>query len=498
MSPEDRSPLEELVHRIAAFIAAARSPALIEPGEEPIALAEGGYAVEVRRGSVWIEAWSEGRNLVRKAVGWREAPPGVLELEVEKFGKRRGKVALVDQERPRGAVAGQRARREVFREQFRRMVRRQFPGWRLDELTTGADLEHSLSPAYPRGLLRRGQAAWAAIGAADGSVAGGALSFGILWLDYLRRRRRLHIEGLAVFVPEQRAEVTAQRMRFLDPEAAQWKLFVHANGGREYPVNPADCGNLESRLEPAGGSSVFGIEELEGRLAGIDGAEAVALPGGGRSYRVRGLEFGRAVEGVLWGGVDVKRKIPAARAGELAALARELSRRRRPGAPDRQHPYYRRRPEAWLESRIRGRVDDLDPTLLRSPVYGQVPALEAGDRDVMDLLAVDRDGRLAVIEVKAAADLHLPLQALDYWMRVRRHALRGEFSRRGYFPGLPVRSEAPRLLLVAPALEFHPAVETILGYVSRETPVELIGLAGDWRRRIRVVFRVRGARAGRA
>ena len=55
------------------------------------------------------------------------------------------------------------------------------------------------------------------------------------------------------------------------------------------------------------------------------------------------------------------------------------------------------------------------------PVYGQVPQFAAGERGVIDLLAADRDGRLAVIELKAGQDIHLPLQALDYWMRVKWH-----------------------------------------------------------------------------
>jgi hypothetical protein len=30
-----------------------------------------------------------------------------------------------------------------------------------------------------------------------------------------------------------------------------------------------------------------------------------------------------------------------------------------------------------------------------------------------------RDGRLAVLELKAGEDIHLILQAVDYWLRVR-------------------------------------------------------------------------------
>jgi len=34
---------------------------------------------------------------------------------------------------------------------------------------------------------------------------------------------------------------------------------------------------------------------------------------------------------------------------------------------------------------------------------------------MIDVLTLTRDGRLAVVELKADEDIHLPLQGLDYW-----------------------------------------------------------------------------------
>lgn len=59
------------------------------------------------------------------------------------------------------------------------------------------------------------------------------------------------------------------------------------------------------------------------------------------------------------------------------------------------------------------------PSLRSDVLYSQVPALGAGDRGMLDLLMLDHQGRLTGIELKADEDLHLPLQALDYWIRVR-------------------------------------------------------------------------------
>jgi hypothetical protein len=121
----------------------------------------------------------------------------------------------------------------------------------------------------------------------------------------------------------------------------------------------------------------------------------------------------------------------------------------------------------------------------------------------MDLVTIDRGGRLAVIEVKAGEDLHLPLQALDYWIRVRAlNADRrpaeggtktvGAFERSGYFPGAEVSEADPRLLVAAPALRIHPANETVLRFLSPRVEWELMGLGEDWRRELRVIFRKRG------
>src|SRR6185503_4475927 len=128
-------------------------------------------------------------------------------------------------------------------------------------------------------------------------------------------------------------------------------------------------------------------------------------------------------------------------------LARELARMRSPHRPERGDLYLRN-PEAWLESQVRAKIETIDATLLPYPIYGQVPAFAGGERGVLDLLATDRGGRLAILELKASSDIHLPVQALDYWMRVNWHIGRREFAPHGYFPGVALQDTPPRLLLI--------------------------------------------------
>src|SRR5208283_1179741 len=165
-------------------------------------------------------------------------------------------------------------------------------------------------------------------------------------------------------------------------------------------------------------------------------------------------------------------------------------------------PLFRMAPERWLESRLRTALAELLPELRGDLVYNQVPALSTGDRGMLDLLTLDHNARLVVLELKADEDLQLPLQALDYWIRVRslnadRQPAAGAsvplsaFERHGYFPGVEVSPLPPRLLLAAPALRIHPANEPVLRYLSPEIEWELIALAEHWRRDLKIVFRKR-------
>lgn len=404
---------------IERFLKASRQPALLEPGEELLPLAGGNFALETRGSRLMLQAWDRTRNFVRRITAIKHESRGRLELTVERFARREGSLFLLDLAVPAGAELGRRSPRRVFREQFRHMLSRQFAGWKIAELTVEADLQHSLSPAYPRALLTHGQTAWAAIAATpDPGGASAVLSFGLIWLDYLRRREtRLAIEGLALFVPCGYERPTCLRAVFIDPRAVALRVFGYSEQGFAAALDPHDFGNLDTHLEICRGPSV-------------------APPN-----------------------TDL--------------------------------------PEAWLEAQIRADIQQVDATLRPIPVYNQVPAFAGGSRGIMDLVAVDHTGRLAVLELKVTADLNLPLQALDYWLRVKWHLDRGDFTPQGYFPGIALRRDPPRLLLVSPALEFHPTTEAILRCFSPQVQVERIGVSMEWRQRLEIMFRLRGRRRPR-
>ena len=155
----------------------------------------------------------------------------------------------------------------------------------------------------------------------------------------------------------------------------------------------------------------------------------------------------------------------------------------------RDHPLFRLHPERWLESVVVKDVSAIDERLDPACLYSQVPAFSASDRAMIDVMTVARDGRLAVVELKAEEDIHLPLQGLDYWSRVKWHHERGEFKKFGYFPGRELSPGAPLLFLVAPALHVHPATDTLLRYISSDIDWTLVAIDERWRKGVRVVFR---------
>ena len=237
------------------------------------------------------------------------------------------------------------------------------------------------------------------------------------------------------------------------------------------------------------------------------------------AFLLHGLEFARIRQGYAGQSFNRQLEITVGAGGsetpltpETEAPLRELvhalfSRRTVSprSRPDTRDPLFRLHPERWLESLLRHSLPSLDPQLAPSPVYTQVPAFTGGgahaDRGMLDLLTVTVTGQLALVELKAEEDLHLALQGLDYWIRVRHHHLTnvdpatglGDLQRHGYFPHQHLRPKAPRLLLIAPALRIHPATETILRHLSHEIPWELIAIDERWRTEIKPVWRKRSA-----
>lgn len=405
---------------IQAFLKNCRRPALLEYGEPAVSLTPGAYALEIRTGKLFVEAWAETRSLSRRILTIERQAPGSLDCTVQRFGGKAGKLSFLDLDRPQTAHKSHCGERQSFAEQFRRMLFRQFPGWSLPALSCGMDLQRSFSSVFPRAALSRGNQQIAALACPSPADEPALLTFALIWHDYLETHSRPGTQiSLALFLPDQSGNLTAHRLRWLTGRTLYARLFrfnVHGSAGE---VDPADLGNLQTRL---------------------------CTPQ---------FQSGR----------------PGASAATRHADASERA----------------------LEACVRSNLSSIEASLIPDLVHNQVITFAANDRDLVDLLAISTSGRLAVLELKASEDIHLPLQALDYWMRIRWHAERGEL--RHLFPAIPLWSAAPLLLLVAPAMAFHSTNACILRYFSPAIEVERVGLNSDWPRNLKVVMRLKGSDA---
>jgi hypothetical protein len=404
---------------------------------------------------------------------------------------------VIAESRAAAGQLGRRGQRSLYGQALRRFLAQLFPEWTIAELTSAAQWEHSFSGRYTRGLLTRGQRGWAVIGTGEQEnpfAAGGILTYGLIWLDWLRQRHSGRvIEGLKIFVPTDQASPTLLRLAWLDSSLAQWE--VYETGEEVCRCDPADRGNLRTTLAPEAApsplppSSQTWAERIQALSSEI---ETHQTPDGLRRWAIRGLGFAReTVSGFVFGVERSQTRLHERTENELEALVEKILRFRRARGDDRAHPYYRLQPERWMQTILTRQVARLGFDLDPDSVCEQVPASSGLERGVMDLLALNRRSRLVVIELKASEDIHLPLQALDYWMRVHWHQQQGEFERHKYFEGRPLSPEPPLLLLVSPALQFHSACETVLRYFAPSIEAVRIGLNENWREELQVVFRSR-------
>ncbi len=467
------------------------------------------YSISGERNKCLLHLWSDERNMVRRVLDV-EIKHEVLRLAVQRLGQTRPSKLEICRQRNRRTPTAKRAARAAYQRSLQRTLERRFPTYIASPLTTSPDLERLFGPIYARGMLRRGQSGFAVLGVnpqETQSSIDAALTFGILWLDACRLAQagKVMVEGLKLFLPAGTSELTRERMAHLHPGAAKWHLYELE--GREdnlREIEVSDRGNVRTRL-------VHRTDEAQARkrfAAAIDrvrelmpGAEIAVISPAEIAFRCHGLEFAKArlahqpgtlcpAAKILFGVGADETVLGEQNADAFRRLVYSVGEVRHVEGP-RDHALWRMHPERWLESLVVQDVSEVDERLDAACLYSQVPAFSASDRAMINVLTTTRPGRLAVVELKAAEDIHLPMQGLDYWSRVAWHHGRGEFQRFGYFPQRQLSDERPLMFLVAPALHVHPATDTLLHYISPEIEWTVVGIDERWRNGVRGVFRKR-------
>ena len=526
-SAEPVQTVEQISAALESFLAESPRAVVLEDGKVLFDMREAKYKLATEHGRCTLHLWGEERNLVRRVSG-TALRHGVLRLSTHRFGQTKPQTLELVTDRDRRTPSTREATRVKYLRVLERVLLRTFPEFKVDALRTAMDLEKSFGPAYARGSLVHGQKAWAVIAVNEEetqTTVDGILTLGILWLQHCRESgdgRRVY-QGLKLIVPRGMAVLTLSRMAWLNANVAQWELWELDQKSEELEQrDAADHGNLTTRLMHAPNEEAAQERFAESRLRVMalvpEGMREIVeqrlRSGTELAFLLHGLEFARVRMGyagnsfnsaqeITFGAGANETPLTEENEGDLRELVARLFERRVAGC-DKRDPLYRMQPERWLESVLRRDVEPLDVRLNPKHVYTQVPAFAAADRGMLDLLGVTDDGRLAVIELKADEDLHLALQGLDYWVRVRWHHLQnpdnmtglGEFQRHGYFGGLRLSAEAPRLYLVGPALRVHPATEVVLRYLSPRVEWTLVALDERWRAKVKVVWRKRSTDAG--
>ena len=268
------------------------------------------WTIDASSGRCVLQFWSEERNLVRTVLGLvaRRGYPAAGGEAV--WADAAAGSAAGAGSRPANADRPRRGRRQ-YMQLLARVLARSFPEWKQASLSSTADLEHSFGPAHVRGLLERGQGAWAVVGInaeESQSAIDALLTVAVLWLDHCRARAggRRVLAGVKVVAPAGMAATVRERMAWLNRNLARWELYELDEVREELTLSDdAPAGNLRSQLVPAFDREAalerlrVATEQVLAILAEDKRARVEVLPRSPTeiSFRLHGLEFARARHG---------------------------------------------------------------------------------------------------------------------------------------------------------------------------------------------------------
>ncbi|PYV88217.1 MAG: hypothetical protein DMG05_15965 [Acidobacteria bacterium] len=392
--------------------------------------------------------------------------------------------------------------RKKFQKYVEQLILRNFPKAKIIKSVVHTDLEHSISGKYVRLLFISGRNRWAALAAnplEDQSTLDGILSNGLIWREHLKLQESRPVGKLLLVVPVERGHVLKSRLRWIRGAGKEIYLMeMDTEKDSLVHVDIKDSGNVDTLLTQVyslGPRIDLAQTETFKRVMSLASQHINPVLRTGSncvSFRIRGLEFASlhvGSAGKLTFGVGKQEPVDTASDwNELKRLVDRIIGERQATPKSRRNLFYRLQAERWLESLIVPAIQIIDTELNPHHVYPQVPAFWGADRGMIDILGVTKPGRLAVLELKVNADIELPMQGLDYWLRVRWHQLRDEFSRKGYFHDVELSTDPPLLYFVSPQFCYHNTFPKIVKYIDPSIPMIEVGINENWRAGIQVVM----------
>ncbi|MBV9924028.1 MAG: hypothetical protein JOZ96_03240 [Acidobacteria bacterium] len=468
-------------------------------------LRRGEWELRVAGGSLVFSYWGESGARAWRVAAWRAEGEGFCLEASKRTGAGRALLWLV----PRALVStGRETVREARRAECERLAALvcEFARARVEHASLSQGARRGEPGRWARVLLRMKAGGCERVAVSAPVVPAGAelvesfVTSALLWFlrpgEGERGARRLWLVA-----PRALAAAVCERLPLLR-EGLRDCVSVYELREDGRGLTPLRAPTLDELLDTPSTKLPRGPERAPSELAAGIMALAPAeidfvRARHGETLRFRGLPFARvrrvAGRTHLWFGVGHRREL-FGEGGEadFRNLLAALEEHRRADAPERRHALYRAAPEAWLESLLRRDVTRLDPGLRLAPIHAQFRAAHASGAAAVrpiDLLALRRDGRLVVVELKVSEDASLALQGADYWRRVEAHRRAGHVARARLFGDAELADEPPLLYLAAPMLRFHRSFQTLARCLSTRIETYRLDLNEDWRAGPRVVRR---------
>jgi hypothetical protein len=325
------------------------------------------------------------------------------------------------------------------------------------------------------------------------------LTTAILWLEKLQARKRNTVEKVWILA-EKKVLRDLRKLHALLREIWKSKIKIFeisqpdGNGQSELQITNCELQIPDLwREKPAKFKAIkySELSETAQKIISLAPAEIdVVFTRHGETLRFLGLPFARVRkilgEEKAWFGTETKRQILNEKTfEEFLKLIENLKIYRRFDSANKRHAFYQLAPESWLEAILRKNIKLLDANLILSPIHNQFRV----SNDKIDLLALRRDGRLVVIELKTSTDREMIFQAADYWRKVELQRLSGNLEKAKIFGAEEISNEPPLVYLVAPTLSFHRDFEFLARTVSPEVEIVRFDLNENWREDLKVMGR---------
>lgn len=465
---------------------------------EWLAVYEEGRAFPLRLDEIEVES-SNGRTLIgmHGDKGWKMWRVNSSRLDGEevrlelsgRFGADRRSVRLVPRTPAAELARGIELARLARASEIAKLVEANFPGTKAVRVALN-EANGRLAQIIAESQQKE---QWGVLADVTNALAPESLiATAFLWMDRLNARRKKPIGSVWIAAEKKQARAVRRLHTLMSRNAKAGVTVVEINGDEIHTLDDWPISALW-REKPKKLSIPSEIVHTKAARAIVEMSPEhidVVRSKQGETVRYLGLPFARVrammgQERAWFGTGRNRRPLSQEDAEDLHGLITELGAFRRPDPPNPRHEHYRSSPEWWLESILRQNINRLDANLILSPIYNQFRS----STDKIDLLAMRRDGRLVIVELKTSPDREMVLQAADYWRKIELQRRRGVLAKARLFGDREILDKPALVYAVAPALSFHRDFEYFARKLAPEIELWRFELHEDWRREVKVIAR---------